>query len=553
MNYFHVVITTLLLITFTFFSALPQKTTRLETKQAYTYTILLLPLDSRPACTKFIYDLGKIANIKIIMPPKELLDNYKETAQTTLLRDWLSENIKNVDASIISIDMLIHGSLLASRHPTGTPNDANITLQLLESIHDNHPKIPMYVFSILPRLWPADNNENEKYQKPLLEYSKLKDQVYTFENPIDLEKLNALENKIPNQVLQKYESLYQKNDQLNRNLILLTQKGVFKKLIIGQDDSQMFGIPNITKRQLTHYLFQQQISSDKVEITRGADEIALTLLGNMTSQLYHYQPKINVQYSDDEAASMIMPYMPNSVSTTVKEKIDSINGHIVSKPEDADFILFVHIGTEKNKFNRFAINKKIKLLLEKNYKVALVDLSENFSYDETIFPNLVNNAAPINHLISYAGWNTSSNSIGTALTQATIFTARLRTATEPNDILSLYKNNLTFLISRYLEDYYYLKDVIDTINDNLKTSNINPYDLDEHYSAANKLLNVEMYKKVNLIQHSQAFNSPLPIALHNKFIEIKPSNLTITTYFPWARTFEIYLDTQIRIEKLENN
>lgn len=553
MKYFFILIAISSLIGCIFFSQTYPKTTILETKQEYYYTVLLLPLDSRPACTKFIADLGKIANIKVIIPPNELLDNYKMTAKTNDLRLWLSENIQNVDAAIVSIDMLIHGSLLASRHSTGTDNDTNETLQLLKSIHTKYPKMPIYAFNILPRLWLADSKENSKYQKLILEYSKLKDQVYTFENPKDIKKLNDLESKIPPQLLIEYQNLYQENVELNKKLIQLTEQGIFEKLVIGQDDGQIFGIPNISKKQLLHYLNNEQLTSDHVIITRGTDEVALTLLGDIANKINHYHPKINVQYSDSNAASIVMPYMPSSVATTVKEKVEMIGGNLVNNPDDADFILFVYIGTEKNKDNQFNVNKQLQSLLKKNYKVALVDLSEHFSYKETIFPTLLKNDVPINQFIAYAGWNTTSNSIGTAVTQATIFTARLTSAIESNDILALYKNNLTFLISRYLEDWYYLKNVIDNINNKLKKSNINIYDLNEHYNLANSQLNIEMNKNAYLLSNRSAFNIPVIIQTQDKKFTVKVSNLKITTYFPWTRTFEIYLDSQIDLENIENN
>ena len=552
-KYFFTLITILSLIGCIIFTQLPSKTTALETTQEYQYTVLLLPLDSRPACTKFIVDLGKIANIKVIMPPKELLDNYKKTAKTNDLRIWLSENIQHVDATIVSIDMLIHGSLLASRHSIGTDNDVNETLQILDSIHMQYPKMPIYAFNILPRLWLADSSENSKYEKLILEYSKLKDQVYTFENPKDIKKLNDLESKIPSQILTQYQNLYQENVELNKKLIQLTEQGVFEKLVIGQDDGQIFGIPNISKKQLLHYLNNQKLTSNNVIITRGTDEVALTLLGDIANKINHYHPKINVQYSDIEASSIVMPYMPSSVATTVKEKVDMIGGSLVDNPDDADFILFVYIGTDENSSNRSNVNKRIQALLKKSYKVALVDLSEHFSYKETIFPLLLKNDIPINQLIAYAGWNTTSNSIGTAVTQATIFTARLNSAVETNDILSLYKNNLIFLISRYLEDWYYLKNVIDNINNNLKKSNINIYDLNEHYNMANDQLNIEMNKNAYLLSSRKAFNIPLLIETQDQTLALKASNLKITTYFPWSRTFEIYLDSKITLEKLENN
>ena len=37
------------------------------------HKIILIPLDSRPPCTDFVVDLGKIAGTEVIMPPNKFL------------------------------------------------------------------------------------------------------------------------------------------------------------------------------------------------------------------------------------------------------------------------------------------------------------------------------------------------------------------------------------------------------------------------------------------------------------------------------------------------
>ena len=56
-------------------------------------TIVVLPLDGRPPCTKFVSDLGLLASVKVILPPNVLLGNYTEPAQRNALVNWLNENI----------------------------------------------------------------------------------------------------------------------------------------------------------------------------------------------------------------------------------------------------------------------------------------------------------------------------------------------------------------------------------------------------------------------------------------------------------------------------
>ena len=90
---------------------------------SYEQTTVVLPLDGRPPCTKFVSDLGLLASVKVILPPNELLGNYTEPAQRTILVNWLNDHIQYADGEFISSDLLLHGGLVGSRIPVGTFED----------------------------------------------------------------------------------------------------------------------------------------------------------------------------------------------------------------------------------------------------------------------------------------------------------------------------------------------------------------------------------------------------------------------------------------------
>ena len=152
--------------------------------------IVVLPLDGRPPCTKFVSDLGLLSSVKIILPPNDLLGNYTEPAQRSLLVNWFNNNIGNADSGIISSDLLIHGGLVGSRIPVGTLNDENAFLSYLETLHKNNPAKALYIYSIIPRLLIADQLLPDSWwQWHLMRWAALQDIQDTFGDPLSFKEL----------------------------------------------------------------------------------------------------------------------------------------------------------------------------------------------------------------------------------------------------------------------------------------------------------------------------------------------------------------------------
>ena len=63
-----------------YFFSLPPSTPYTSPPLPVQEQLLLVPLDSRPPCTLIAQDLGRLASIDVILPPKELLDNYRTPA-----------------------------------------------------------------------------------------------------------------------------------------------------------------------------------------------------------------------------------------------------------------------------------------------------------------------------------------------------------------------------------------------------------------------------------------------------------------------------------------
>ena len=528
------------------------KTITAYPEQPYRLTVLLMPLDSRPACTNFVVALGKIANIKVIVPPSELLDNYQQPGNKQALINWLQQESSSADYAIISTDMLIHGGLLNSRLASGSVTDEDNAIIALQNLHNTNPALKLFVFNIIPRLWLPDNNS--VYQQQILEYSKLKDKAHQTKSETDLISLQKLEQTIPSDIINSYNALFERNYQLNLKLLQLLENKVISSLVIGQDDGQQYGISNIIKQKL--YLAVETLTTkDNVNITRGTDEVALSMLGQIIGK--NTPLKVKVIYNNDDSANIIMPYMPHSVDKTIQEKLKITNLQRVDNDNEADFILFVNIGTSDNKVEQEQSSTKIKELLKTPTKVALVDLSQHFSATETLLPTLIQNNININQLIAYAGWNTTSNSIGTALTQSLAFLSEQKVTTTLPYLKLLYKNNLTFLVSRFYEDYYYLKEIQPKLSQYLTAQNIDPAHLKDNYPLANNFIIKELSASHNKLSSSKSFQQEIHIDFNrngqqNKY-QLKIIDNTITAKLPWERIFEVNLQTDLTLSgNLEN-
>lgn len=547
-----IIAVTLMIVYYLNFIQLPPAVS-VELQQNYKYKLILIPLDTRPPCQKMVVDAGKMAGVQIITPPSEIMDYYTKEGDTKKIQKWLMDNIDKSDGVIVSIDQLLHGGLLASRESGTKQDESQILLKFMRDLKIKAKDKPIYAFNVLPRITPPPTLESDS--KKMIKISRLIDEISIFENEDDIKLLADLKEDIKQEDLDIYLDLFRRNTALNKELINLAKEGIITKLVIGQDDGEDFGIPNMEKKSLVNYVHSLGISNDVVMITKGADEVALSLLANFVQTKTNYQPKVYVEYNDEKAMRTVMPFMAGSVGSTVEEKLVMANAKKVNSPQEAGLILYVFIGNDENMSTQRQSALKIKKYLEQGKKVALVDLSKHFSANEVLFPTLLKEDVPINELTSYAGWNTASNSIGTALANAVIYKAIRPTFNTTNDMLTVEYNRLNINYERFLEDYYYLKEVIDVMNITLKNhgyENVNDLDMEHNYIWMNKLLQSDMQKRANQLNNSEVFKMPFKVQTPEGVFDLTIRNLQVDVFFPWPRTFEVYLDVKLNLYRLNN-
>ena len=329
----------------------------------------------------------------------------------------------------------------------------------------------------------------------------------------------------------------------------LEADGVLSQLILGQDDGEPYSIPNIEKNRLRQFMAEQQLTEPQVFLTHGADEIALSILAGIQNQQTGFKPRILVRYNDRSTPDCIMPYMAISTEETVQEKIALLGGSRASAPEEADFTLLVSANDADTGTmgSRMAVVRQLQSARQAQQPTALVDLSKHFQPQETILPLLIDTGYPLNTLIAYAGWNTTSNSIGTALAQASLFTAAKRQSTSQDESIGLTAANLTFLQDRIMEDYFYLKEDIDCINHSLQKAgytNTADLDLEHNWRWANAMLQQAMKRQLASYKYTKAFRAPVKFTSPAGNFSLMMQDMTMNISYPWPRTFEVWLQTK---------
>ena len=528
----------------------PQETT--------AHHVILVPLDGRPPCRQFVIDAGRIGGTEVVTPPHELQDYYSQPGDTKAMRRWLLEEVAKgtIDAVFLSVDQLLYGGLLTAREKQATPAEVEEFLAFLRELHEANPAVPIYAFSILPRLTPQDTIDGYDERRDIMAYSRLAGRQAAG-LPVDETKLAALKAKIPPASLERYLAHFRENATLNERLIDLTHEGTLTRLVLGQDDGEEYGIPNIEKYALLDYIKSLGLSDRQVFLTHGADEIALSLLAAWHNEQTGYAPKIFVAYNDPGARDRVMPYMAVSTGVCTEEKIRLTGGSLAASPEEADFTLLVSTNdTDKDTlWSRGACVRLLEDNLAKGQPTALVDLSKHFNADETVLPQLIAAAFPVNHLLAYAGWNTTSNAIGTAVAQACLYRSSLPDVRDDDQAIGLAAAQVRFLENRILEDYFDLKEDIDIINGTLKKAgytNTADLDLDRNYRWANMMLRASMTRHLRVYRQTDAFRAPFPVDAPSGTIWLQLHDLQADMSFPWPRTFEIYLETTPFFERLSS-
>lgn len=371
--------------------------------------IAFVPIDNRPVCYTLAQQIADIdEELELFLPPREMLGNLKKIADINGILQWL-KNLPEIDKAIISLDTIAHGGLIPSRRSTETFEEIKRRLEQLWNILATK-NVKVYAFSSIMRISNNNINEEEKeywnkYGEKIFQYSYNSHKIApeTFEN-----------KDIPEEILQDYLQTRKRNFDLNKYYLELMQsdetKEMFATLVFSKDDCAKYGF-NVAEAET----LQQIINNSKVNalVKTGADEIPLSLLSRAITQ--NKNIKIAPIFTNPASTTKISKYEDVSVFDSVKGQIE-LAGATLTNETEADIILFVN--NFKDEQGELVMGVDVEgtqgnfELPKKPYIIADI-LNANGS-DNCFMKNLLQKNLDKNFL-GYAGWNTTGNTLGSAL------------------------------------------------------------------------------------------------------------------------------------------
>jgi hypothetical protein len=473
---------------------------------------IVVPLDARPVCYEQIQDLARIGDLKLSMPPANLLGMLKQPAPIDTLREWWKEALaRNPNSSIIlSLDMLTYGGLIPSR--VNVENIDTLGDRAHEFLtHLKSSQKPRYGFSSILRI--PDYNSDEEEPNYWAYYGKMLS-TFSEETHRSGNMPDYLFNKIPGLVIQDFLGRRQKNLEVNERYIGLIEQKVLDFLLYCQDDTGAYGL-NVQEAEFLKKESQKRRLQQKIVTQTGADEAAMLLLAKAVWSKELRSIKVYPWFFPEHGKKAYARFDGIPLGNVVQRHIQTLGGIASLSVKDADLILVINAPSQdmgdhntqelvtREKPMIAELVEALKTWIPQKH-VAVADVVHANGGDPATLLQCLEDKVPLNKLAGYAGWNTPGNSIGCALAMGAMVHWAESHGTLNHDARE------ALLLKRLLDDWVYQSEV--RIRLKRRSQEL----------PTNEELNLEMQDRVNALK--VLFQKP----------ELSPSFA-----FPCQRYFEI--------------
>lgn len=415
--------------------------------------IVLLPLDERPCNYEYPKQLLRDnESFGVVLPPPDIMPQKKQAARFAALRDFLTQACRDAHCLVVSLDMLLYGGLVPSRLHALSEQTLADRLGVLAELKRANPRLTVYAFSLIMRCpqYSSDDEEPDYWAvcgKEMFELGVCRDKGETGARVASLEQKTApyIDDFLTRRAV-NLSTLLRAVDEVGQSVDFM---------VIPQDDSAPYGWTAIDQRKVYAYVAAQNKTLDCL-IYPGADEVGLTLTARYINSVAG-APRVAVDYASEQGKYAVPAFEDRPLCESVKMQLAAAGCLRAGNEFSSDFTLMVNVpsggmqsAAEPCESTQYRTERslsefvhKTAALVQNGVKVAVADVAYANGSDKQLV-RLLDKTGVALRLDGYAGWNTSSNTLGTTIAEACVCRAG-------GDIAA----HKRFLALRYFEDAGY--------------------------------------------------------------------------------------------------
>jgi len=550
------------------------------------HRILYVPLDDRPSNLRAPRLLAQMVDYEIIIPPVEMLGCFRVPGQPEEIGDWLLAHADSQpDVIILSIDMLAYGGLWASRCPGTRAALAQQRLGLLGQLRAACPDTTIYGFNTILRLGTiTSSDEGALHLAALYHHSVLVGRVADKADPEDRRKVAALEREIPASVLGEYQAIRERNQQVNLRAMKETAEGNLDLLVFGQDVAERYGVHRQEQAVIENAVEESGLAG-KVFTMPGADELGMCLLARFVHKHMGKTPSVRVLVINPESLRERPCGEDRPFSDSLRAHIELVGAREAAECDrNPDMVLVVNgpaaydradlhdPAVARNHRKRARSFLSGALAASSGRGAAVCDAAFSNGADDIFVQELISATPELPRLLSYAGCNTASNSLGSALAHAALRLISLQDkgafdlASRLGDmspmrylqlldtLIASEKAHIRLLLTRFADDWLYQARIRPRLTEHICNGlHHGVFDLSGSYAQAESLVRDSLTSSLSDLWIDQ-FLGRRCVSLGSDSHEEELSTLVLAELeetrisLPWRRLFEMDLEVEFGVQ-----
>lgn len=405
-----------------------------ESKLTSEINIAFIPLDNRPVSYVLPAQIAELnKTVKVFRPPREYVGGLYNISNIDNILSWLEETCdqNNINIIICSLDTIAYGGLVASRRSNDSDELIKGRIEKLKSIllaEKNKNNTKIYAFSSIMRISNNNCNEEEKtywnkYGELIFRYSYMAHQK-VLGVKVDEDELGSAKYAIPSKILDDYMNTRERNYTINVSYLDWVSENILDFLVFSQDDTAEYGVNVMESASMGAEIKSKSLDS-KVKVETGTDEIPTDLTVKSIVDLLDEKVSIAPVLSTKNGNNIISRYENRPIYQSIIGQ-SLLCGVVLSDDFDnADIELLVHTPESKQNDHSMkiydepeskdAVTRCMNFINKSNKPVILVDIAYANGADNALVSELIKDNQKLSKLYAYAGWNTTGNALGSAI------------------------------------------------------------------------------------------------------------------------------------------